>query len=154
MTGKARKINTSKCAEKMLVALVKEYDQNAFILSEPGFGLDGWDLAAKVGITPAEKVEEYRQAFLSGCPGDIPEMASLMKRRGWVEFSDLGVYGKYSPVLFPKVEGIDHAHWLMRPWYRKALDALKGDIRTIVVAVITAIIITLLTTWILRLLSW
>jgi len=82
-------------------------------------------------------------------------MTSLMKRRGWVEFSDLGVHGKYSPALFPTIpNGIDHAHWLMRPWYRKALDALKGDVRTIVVSVITAVIVTFLTTWLLRILDW
>jgi len=63
----------------MLVALIKEYDQNPFILSEPGFGLDGWDLAAKAGIIPVEKVEEYRQAFFSGYPSDIPERLYVNK---------------------------------------------------------------------------
>ena len=151
---KVKDISTSKCAERMLIALVKKYDQDPWTLSEPGFGLDGWDLAGKAGIISAKKIEEYRRQALSGYPSDIPEMTSLMKQRGWIEFSDLGAYGKYSKALFPTVEGIDHAHQLIRPWYRKALDVLKGDIRTIVVAVITAIVITLLTTWILRLLGW
>jgi len=138
----------------MLAALVKEYEQHPWRLSEPGYGLDAWDLAAKARIIPDGKVEEYRQAFLSGSPEDITEMASLIERRGWAKSSDLGAYARHSRALWPTPEGIDHAHWLMRPWHRKALDALKGDMRTVVVAVITAIIITLLTTWILRLLSW
>jgi len=151
---KVKGINTSKCAERMLIALVKEYDWNPAMLSEPGFGLDGFDLAGKAGIISAKKVEEYRKAFFSGYPSGIPVMTTLMEERDWVEFSDLGTYGEHSKALFPTVEGIDRAHWLMHPWYHKALDALKGDVRTIVVAVITAIVITLLTTWILRLLGW
>lgn len=146
-------INTSKGAEKMLAALVKEYEQHPWRLLEPGYGLDAWDLAAKARIIPTGKVEEYRQAFFSGFPENITEMASLIERRGWVKSSDLGVYGRDSPALWPTPEGIDYAHWLTRPWHRKALDALRSGVGAIVVRVIAGIIIALLTAWLLRILG-
>ncbi|TET75880.1 MAG: hypothetical protein E3J42_02555 [Dehalococcoidia bacterium] len=52
------------------------------------------------------------------------------------------------------IGGIDHGKWLMRAWYRKAFDAVKGDIRTVVVAIITAIIITVVTILILKWIGW
>ncbi len=138
-------MDTSKCAEKLLVALVREFELNPAELNEPGFGLDGWDLAWKAGVILKKEADLRRQNISCGAMDDLAVAFSVITTRDWAKASDVGAHGKYSPALWPTPKGIDHAHELMRPWYRKALDAFAGDARTIVVAVVTALIISVIT---------
>ena len=41
-------------------------------------------------------------------------------------------------------EGLDKVTELARPWWRTAIAALSGDVRTILVAAITAVVISLI----------
>jgi len=150
--GKSNKLKPIQHAERMLIALAKESNQSLGYLAEPGFGLDEWDLAAKAGIIPTETVEKRRLAFYSGYIDDLPSIAGLMIQEGWVRSIK---FDESSPrVLFPTFEGMRHARWLMRPWYQKVWDYLKGDIRTTVFAVIAALLTTLLIHWIFQLVGW
>lgn len=71
----------------------------------------------------------------------------IMVDRGWVSHVHRGDIVLLSP-------GIDHARWLMRPWYVKMWDFFKGDVRTIVVAIVSAVVITIVTNLVLRALGW
>lgn len=44
----------------------------------------------------------------------------------------------------PRAAGLEHARNLTRPWYQKVWEYLKGDVRSVVAAVVTAIVTTLL----------
>jgi len=132
------KIKPIECAERMLVALAEESRKSLGYLAEPGFGLDEWDLAAKAGIISKESAAKRRMEFYSGYIDDLPYIAGLMTKEGWVESFKPD---KASPrTLFPTAKGLKHAEWLMRPRYQKAWDYLKGDIRACVFAVITALV--------------
>ena len=154
--------------EQMLKTLVREYE----ISGDAGvraWGMEGQKLAVKAGIFSAKIIERalkgYRYDFQVGDYSyslSNPDIQSLieinaaarhMQAKGWITLLSAeegvvedGVYGR----LKATPEGIDYGHQIMRPWYRKAWDFFKSDVRTIVVAIITAIIITLLTTWALR----
>ena len=157
--------------EKMLKTLVREYEISGDAKVR-AWGMEGHKLAVKAGIFSAEVIERalkgYKYYYDVGdysYSGDNPDTPSLMEinaaarhmqDKGWITVSSAeegviedGVYSR----LKPTPEGIDYAHQIMRPWHRKAWDFFRSDIRTIVVAIITAIIITLLTTWVLRLLG-
>ncbi len=156
--------------EQMLKMLVKEYESSEDAKVR-AWGIEGRKLAVKAGIFSAEVIENalkgYRYEFdvadysYSSSVDTQPLMeinaaVRHMKVRGWITIlpteegvAEDGVYGSLKPT--PK--GVDYAHQIMRPWYRRVWDFLKSDIRTIVVAIITAIIITILTTWVLRILG-
>lgn len=153
--------------EQMLKTLVKEYEgsEDAKVRA---WGMEGQKLAIKAGIFSAEVIEsalkgyhyEFDVADYSYSSSvdtrplmEINAAVRNMKVRGWITLlsteegvAEDGVYGS----LKPTPEGMAYAHQIMRPWYHKAWDFFKSDIRTIVVAIITAIIITLLTTLVLR----
>ena len=46
--------------------------------------------------------------------------------------------------LKPTYKGITHGRWLMSPWYRKIWSKIEKDIRTIVIAIIIAILTTII----------
>jgi hypothetical protein len=149
--------------EQMLKTLVKEYESSGDA-GVRAWGMEGRKLVVKAGIFSADVIESalkgYQYEFDIGeyvyisnvdtrPLKEINAAAEYMQTKGWITLSSTeegmaadGVYGN----LKPTPEGIDHAHQIMRPWYRKAWDFFKNDVRTIVVAIITAIIITLLTT--------
>jgi len=150
--GKSKKIKPIEYAERMLIAFAKESNQSLCRLAEPGFELDEWDLAAKADIIPKEAVEKRRLAFYSGAIDDLHFIANLMIEKGWVKSKK---FDESSPrVLFPTSEGMGHAQWLMRPWHRRMWDYLKGDVRTIIVSVVSALLTTILIYWLSRLLGW
>lgn len=136
-------------ATRMLRVLIREYENNPARFSDPGQAIDIWELAVKAGIISDKKVG--KQDFYSGHPfrDAIDAVIGEMKRREWI-----GIGGTFGETwVFPLPAGIDEGRRIIRPWYRKAWDFFKGDVRTIVIAVITALVITLLTNWLLRVLS-
>ena len=155
--------------EQMLKTLVRKYEISADA-EVRAWGMKGRELAVEAGIFSAEAMErclkgyEYDYivcdyAYSVNNPDvelakEINGAAEYMKDKGWISISsageNMGEEGVYS-WLKPTPTGIDYAHELMRPWYRKVWDLLKGDIRTIVVAIITATIVTLLANLVLRL---
>jgi len=106
-------------------------------------------LAAKAKTISEEEADSRRQKFSCSFPDDFPAAFHLLEIRGWAESSELGAYGSSSPAFYPTSAGIDHAHHLMRPWYKRMWDYFEGDIRAIVVAAMTAIVITVITNLIL-----
>ena len=153
----------SEYPNQMLKALVNAYNQYPGDLSEPNSGMDLWGLAVSADIISREDVSIFHEHWVGGdstfelhgvVVGDIFAAADERRRRGRMrtvkeEFDEQRIC-----VLLPTPEGIDYAKWLMRPWYRKMWDLFKGDVRTIIVTVIIAVIITILTNWILRMLDW
>jgi hypothetical protein len=156
--------------EQMLKTLVKEYEISG-AAEVRAWGIEGRELAVKAGIFSAEVIEsalkgyryelEFSDYVYSLSVNTQPLMeinaaVRYMKTKGWITLLsreepavEEGVYSS----LKPTPEGIDYAHKIMRTWYRQAWDFFRSDVRTIVVAVITAIIITLLTTLVLRVLG-
>ena len=156
--------------EQMLKTLVKEYESSEDA-EVRAWGMEGRKLAVKAGIFSAEVIEsalkgyryelEFSDYVYSLSVNTQPLMeinaaVKYMRAKGWITLLsqeepavEEGVYSS----LKPTPEGIDYAHKIMRPWYRKAWNFFKSDVRTIVVAVITTIIITLLATWVLRILG-
>jgi hypothetical protein len=136
-------------AARMLKVLICEYEDNPARFSDPGQAIDIWELAVKAGIISGEKVS--MQDFYSGHPfrDAIDTVIAEMKRREWI--STDSTFAQTWVFLLPA--GIDEGRRIIRPWYRKVWDFFKGDVRTIIIAVITALIITLLTNWLLRVLG-
>ena len=136
--AKKKRIKPSEYLERMLKALVKEYDVpgNESIRRN---GMPVTTLAIKAGI-----VEHYEnQQLTSNTPGptiygDFPSETEanlrIMEERGWVE--------KLGPpndvYVRPTDEGLHHGKWLLRPWYLKALDPVRA-IRAIYVATVEGI---------------
>lgn len=142
-------MNTTKIADKLIVALVKVFEKDPSTLVEPGFGLDIWDLAAEASIISKEEATQRRQNYISGAMDNLPSVQQLMVNNGWITTSK--VEGDYKLTLYPTSEGIKYAHKAMRPWVRKAWDSLKAPVRIIVIAVITSIITTIVAHLILKL---
>lgn len=161
----------SQYPEQMLKTLVREYEISGDAELR-AWGIEGRKLAVKAGIFSDEvikrglkgywyndEVGDYSYSLSNVDTRSLIEISAAvryMQAKGWITLSSAGngvaensIYGRLN--LTP--DGIDYAHQIMRPWYRKAWDFFKSDVRTIVVAIITAIIITLLTTWILRILG-
>lgn len=136
-------------ATRMLKAIIHEYDCNPARFSDPGLALDIWELAVKANIFKDKDVS--MQNFYSGHPfrDAIDTVVDEMKEREWVNTS--GTAGQ--TWIWPLPKGIDEGRRLMRTRYQKVWDFFKGDIRTIIVTIITALIITILTNWLLRVLG-
>lgn len=157
--------------ERMLKGLVKDYELSADA-DVRAWGMEGRELAVEAGIFSAEVVkralvgykyepemDDYVYTVGNSDTRFVKEInaaAAYMKEKGWITvlpagegMAEDGVYSR----LKPTSKGIDYAHQIMRPWYRKAWGLLKKDVRTIVVAIVTTIIITVLTNWVLGLLG-
>jgi len=126
-------------ADKMIVALVKVWEKAPAELSEPGWGLDIWDLAATASMISEEEARQRRKRFFFGAMDNLPSVQALMKHRGWVMYSDQGEFGKHSTALFPTLEGIDYAHKKMRSWPIKTWRSVGKPIIRIIVALISKI---------------
>lgn len=137
-------------ADKLLVELVKIFDEDPSSLSERGFGLDIWDLAVKASLMSEQEANDRRMNYASGAMDNLPSVRKLLVNRGLVTTSIEGAYGKMSAVLYPTPEGIDHGHWLMRPLTRKVWDSIKDSAKEITVAIIASVITTVVTYFILR----
>ena len=156
----------SEYPERMLKALVKVRDCcPAMGVDDPTILPTKWHLARNAGIVSARELElaekyavsrnscfmpqeltvEQEVRRLVGVAGDLDAAMHEMKERGWIL--------TWEDHAWPTKDGLDHGRLLMRTWYRKAFDAVKSDIRTIVVAVITAVIVTIATTLIIQLLD-
>ena len=102
-------MKTSQLADEMIVALYKMWEKAPAALSEPGFGVDIWDLAAAASVISKEEARQRRKNYLSGAMDDLPSVQSFMEEMGWVTSSDQGEYGKYSQALYPTSKGIQYA---------------------------------------------
>ncbi len=140
-------MKTSQIADKILVALVKIFEAYPAILTEGGFELDIWDLAAEASIINKNEADERRRHFHSGLMDNLPTVTSLLVQRGWVVTHKLE---DYKVALYPTPEGIDHGHWLMRPRYKKVLGYFREYFREIAVASVTAAVTTLVTYFIIE----
>lgn len=138
-------LNTSQMADKVIVALVKIWEKASAELSEPGFGVDIWDLAAAASLVSKEEARQRRERYLSGAMDDLPSVQSLMKQRGWVTYSDQGGYGKYSKALYPTLKGIDYAHEKMHPWPIKVWKTVGKPTRNIVITIISLVAVAIIT---------
>lgn len=116
---------------RMLKALVRAFDRPTDVSAY--LGLTPIDLAVRAGFD-ASKV-----SFV-----DAETTLSELRRRGYVE--NVGVEKNVGPTP----AGLDYARWLLRPRWQKLLTYFQGDLRAVVVALITA----LLTTLVLRFLGW
>jgi len=139
----------TKAADKMITKLVNIWEKASAELSEPGFGIDIWDLAAVSGIIKREEATRRRQNFLSGAMDDLPAVQQFMQDRGWIRISQLGE-GKYSPALYPTLDGVDYVR-KGRPWIKRFLNIIKESARVIVVSAVTSAITAIVTYLIL---SW
>ena len=111
-----------------------------------------------------DQLEQRLRKRLPLAKGYIPfwDVTHIMIQRGWVKrkfvYSD-GVYDVVADDVPKEVgesaeyvvryellpQGIDCARVLLRPWHGKLWDLFRGDLRTIVVSVITATLVTLMT---------
>lgn len=133
-------MKTSKAANKILVELVKIYETNPSVLSEPGFGMDIWELAARAAMITKQEADQRRQHYLHGAWDNLPIVRKLMIDRGWVTSSELGAYGKHSVALYPTLQGIDYAHRLMRSRPVKIWHIVKVHAKKIIIPLAIAII--------------
>ncbi len=122
-------------------------------------GVNEKELVIKAGILPEEVVREDFWAYYNEHQSEIRRALEELEAREWVTHSVDTKYGDGIVMLWDGIrlkppKGIDYCERLMRPWYRKALDAIKGDLRTIVVAIIISVVITVVTNLILRALGW
>lgn len=101
-------MKTTKAADKMITKLVSIWEKAPAELSEPGFGMDIWDLAALSGIINREDAKRRRQNFLSGAMDDLPAVQKFMRDKGWITVSQVGEPGEHRPVLCPTVEGVEY----------------------------------------------
>ena len=157
---KRRRPPMTKWSESLLVALVKEYERTPGMMVVRGFGETTLDLAVKAHIV-SEGVFESHNDFLNGNDSacfegvyiaNLLEKADMMRKREWAETKEDEDH--YERRWHPTPAGIDHARRLMRPWWVKFFDGIKGDVRTSLVSVVFAILTTLLTTLILKLFGW
>ncbi len=145
-----KKPKPSEYPDRMLVVLVREYNENLSVRDE---GMPETLIAVRAGI-----VEDYREQVgddrwrYGNFLAEQKEALRILEKEGYVE--TVGSEYRVVRLIKPTYKGIERANYLMRPWYRKVCDFIKGDIRIVVITIVTAIIITLLTTLILRLLNW
>jgi len=131
---------------RMLKVLVKEYDvpQNVSIRCN---GMSLITLAVKAGIVGDYEAQERisNTAVRSHYGNFVSEIEATLRhigKEGCVEKRGSAA----DTYILPTVEGLRHGSWLLRPRYRKAFDAVKGDVRTVIVALITAAIVATITT--------
>jgi hypothetical protein len=142
-------METTKIADKMITKLVSIWERAPAELSEPGFGIDIWDLAAISGIIKRENTSHRRQNFLSGAMDDLPSAQQFMQDKGWVRISQLGEYGRYSPVLYPTPEGVDYVR-RGRPWPTRFLTMIEEAGKVIIISAVTSATTTIVTYFILN----
>jgi hypothetical protein len=137
----SKEIKPSEYPERMLKALVKEYDmpENASIRAN---GMALAILAAEAGIVKDYETQErisnteVRYSYDNFFP-EIVATLGLMERAGWVEkrgsAADL--------CILPTVEGLCHGRFLNRSWcYREIWHPIKSDVRTVFIAIIIVIL--------------
>lgn len=142
-------MKTTKVADKMITKLVSIWKKAPAELSEPGFGIDIWDLAAISGIIKREDAARRRQDFLSGAMDDLPSVQQFMRDKGWVRISQLGEHGRYSAVLYPTLDGVDYVK-KGRPWLMRFLSIIEESARVIVVSAVTSATTAIVTYFILN----
>ena len=94
------------------------------------------------GVIKSNELREFRQgnqfvSFKGVKIADVYEALTQMKNRGWVWYKR----GQDTTCWIPTPAGLDQAHLFMRPLYLRIVFAAIGDVRTIVVSAITAVII-------------
>lgn len=147
-------MDTSQIAHKLIITLVKMWEKSPSELSEPGFGIDLWDLAAKASIVSKDEAKRRREAYLHGAWDDLPSAQVFMKEKGWISSSDQGVYGKYSKALFPTKDGIEYVKNKSQTSISRFLSLFVKNIYKIVISVIATAIGGLILYIILRYIGW
>jgi hypothetical protein len=144
---KKKTIHFNKWSKFLLIALVKSYETSPGEQSDPQFGLDPISMGIKAGILDEEvwkskELEEFRQgnrlvSFKGVQLADVYEAINQMKNRGWILFKR----EERLSCWVPTPAGLDQAHSFMRPLYLKVAYSAVGDVRTIVVSAITALVV-------------
>ena len=159
----------NKYPEYLLRALVRQRDAYPGLAEmDPTFMPSKWELAHKAGLisskdlklvykhhltstsmigSPETPEDEKRIGVLRAVDENLDAAIREMRQRGWLP-------AVWEGGIWPSTTGVDYGRMLLRPWYCKVWDTVKADARTVVIAVITAIIITVVTTLILRALGW
>lgn len=119
------KLTTEALADKMLVFLVCRYAANPSQM-DIGISDNDWHVLFVV----KEKLEPTDFVF-----SRTREAVRYLEDKGFVKNHS---YNRLTAA------GRDHARLIMRRRWRKALDYIKGDVRTVVVAAITTIVALLL----------
>jgi hypothetical protein len=155
-----KKMKPSEYPELMLKALVSKWDKHPGELSEPSLGFDIWGLAVEAGMISRNDIDTFREHWLGGdstfemhgvVVGDIFAAVDVMRQRGWIQTIKTEFDGKPVYAYKPTIAGSEHGLFLNRSYfYRKCWYPLKGDVRAIVVSVITSLIITVATFFVLR----
>jgi hypothetical protein len=147
----------------MLKAIVREYEDDPGrwrLVFETGESIDGFDIAEWAGFIGKGHAEDNRYLYHGTSPKktfpkvsnvslmDIPVFIAEMKAREWVTQyqSEEG----YHTVIEPTPKGIDEGRRLLRPRYIKMWDFMKGDVRTVIVAGITAVVVAVVTALVMR----
>lgn len=145
----ANKPKPSEYPERVLKALVREYNSEVNVRSN---GITEPTLAVKSGV-----FEDYTEEIIPNKkwthgPFQLEMRAAIrvLEDAKYITVEGSGV----DRLIKPTHKGLVHARWLMRPWHHKIWDYLKGDVRTIAVAAITALLTAVLTYWVLQLLGW
>lgn len=141
-------METTKAADKMITRLVSIWKRAPAELSEPGFGIDIWDLAAISGVVERSDASHRRQSFLSGAMDDLPSVQQFMRDRGWVRIVQLGEHGSHRPALYPTPEGVSYVE-RGRPWPARFLRIIEESAKAIIVSVVTSAITAIVTYFIL-----
>ncbi len=130
----------------MLITLVQlwEAEDGGKIRVE---GISGTQLAFASGILSSYKSK--REDYSRGEKEEISVAAEQLENRLFMTTHGMTFEPEHSGIK-PTSLVIDHAHWLMHPWYVKMWHFFKGDVRTALIAVITAVVITIVTTLVLR----
>jgi len=151
--AKKKRIKPSKYPERILKALVKEYYESGNeSIRRDGMALS--ILAVRAGIVEDHKTQvQVSNTKVCSSYGDFVSETDAalreMEELGWVKKQ--GSAGDL--YILPTAEGLRHGRWLLLSWYSKAFDAVKAEFRTIIVAVITAAIVSVVTTLIMQLLD-
>jgi hypothetical protein len=137
-----KKAKPSEYPDVILKSLVKAYDD----MNNNKARAEGFSFTEILGL--AGMRQEYTTGDID--TKEIYNYLHDLRTSGYIYESG---YADSSQSYKLTREGICYAYWLMRPWYRKAFDFMKGDVRTIVISVITALIITVATFFVLRALN-
>jgi len=142
-------MKTTKVADKMITKLVSIWEKAPAELSEPGFGINIWDLAAISGIIKRKDASRRRQDFLSGAMDDLPSVQQFMQDNGWLRISQLGEHGSHSPALYPTLKGVDYVR-RGRPWVIRFRRIIEESARVIIFSAITSATTAIVTYFILH----
>ena len=144
---KQRTMEFKHWPKHMLVALVESYHMAPAECATPEFGMSGMAIAIAAGVLDksvlsSNEFENFKQGDQSASFNDVQladiyEAIRQMRDRGWI-YSN-----QEEGVLYwlPTPGGIDQAYVFTRPLWLRVAHAIGGDMRTVVVSAVTAVVI-------------